>query len=98
MNQRALSSVIKLLEETVVQSEKPEFTCRQLAMVLLCVENKGMTGTELAARLDLTRGGVSRNYKALGPEGSQCLIRDENGKILPEPKVVDAITHLLDSF
>ena len=98
MNKRALRSVIKLLEETVVMSDKPEFSCRQLTMVLLCVLNEGMTNTELAERLDLTRGGVSRNYKALGPEGSLCVIKDENGKILPEPKVVEGIAHILDSF
>ena len=98
MNQRALKCVIKLLEDTVVQSEKPEFSCRQLTMVLLCVENGGMTNKDLAERLDITPGGGTRNYKALGPEGSKCLYKTEDGMILPQDYVVNAITEILSEF
>ena len=98
MNSRALKSVINLLEETVVQSEKPEFTCRQLTMVLLCVLNDGMTNKDLAERLDITPGGVTRNFKALGPEGSDCLYKKDDGRIMPNEYVVTEITKILSEF
>ena len=98
MNQRALKCVIKLLEDTVVQSEKPEFSCRQLTMVMLCVQNGGMTNKDLAERLDITPGGVTRNFKSLGPEGSDCLYKTEDGVIVPKDYVVNAITEILSEF
>lgn len=95
MNHCALRNVITLLEQTVVQSEKPEFTCRQLMMVLMCIENGSMTNKELAERLDITPGGVTRNYKTLGPEGSGCLYKDQDGRIMPAEYVVTEVSRIL---
>ena len=98
MNTRALKALIHLLEETVVCSEKPEFTCRQFLMVLYCLEaNGGITTGDLAKKLDITSGGVSRNYASLGPEGSGCL--EKEGKLIkPHENVRVAIAKLLDEF
>ena len=49
-------------------------------MVLYCLEADGITTGDLAKKLDITSGGVSRNYKTLGPEGSGCLEKD--GKLI----------------
>jgi len=97
MNTRALEALINLVEQTVVGSEKRECTCRQFLMVLYCLEKDGMTTGELAKRLDITSGGVSRNYASLGPEGSGCLEKD--GKLIkPHEHVRVAIAKLLDEF
>ena len=93
-----MRNVIALLEQTVVQSEKPEFTCRQLMMVLMCIEKGGMTNKELAKRLDITPGGVTRNYKVLGPEGSRCLHKDQDGRIMPVKYVVSEVSKILSAF
>jgi len=90
--------VITLLEETVVQCDKPEFTCRQLAMVLLCLQNDGMSNKDLAEKLDITPGGVTRNFTSLGPEGTRCLYKDDNGLIKAQQYVVEEITAILSEF
>ena len=66
-------------------------------MVLYCLEADGLTTGDLAKRLDITSGGVSRNYKTLGPEGSGCLVKD--GKVIkPAEHVKEGIAELLSEF
>jgi len=98
MDKRALGCVITLLEETVVQTDKPEFTCRQLTMVLLCLQNDGMSNKDLAEKLGITPGGVTRNFKVLGPDGTKCLYKDDNGLIKAERYVIEEITAILSKF
>ena len=98
MDKRALGCVIELLDKTVVQCDKPEFTCRQLAMVLLCLQNDGMSNKDLAEKLDITPGGVTRNFTVLGPEGTRCLYKDDNGLIKAQKYVVEEITAILSEF
>ena len=93
MNELALQRVIDLLKATVVGVDKSEYSCRQFLMTLLVVQSGGITQRELAKRLGITEGGVSRSYKSLGPEGSGCLDKVD-GKVVADPHVIDALAEI----
>ena len=97
MNYAALQKVIELLEATVAGIGKPEYSCRQFLMTLLVVQQGGMTQRDIAKRLGITEGGVSRSYKSLGPEGSCCLDK-RDGKVIADPHVVDALAAIFENW
>ena len=97
MNELALQRVIDLLEATVVGVDKSEYSCRQFLMTLLVVQSGGITQRELAKRLGITEGGVSRSYKSLGPEGSGCLNKVD-GKVVADPHVIDGLAKIFEDW
>ena len=92
MNTRALSSMIRVMEETRVAHKG--ITCAQFMMVLYAVQSGGITQKELADKLEVTEGAISRNLKTLGPEGTGCLAI-ENRKVVADPHVIEHMTALL---
>ena len=88
MDSHSFKAVISLLEQTVSSHE--QFTCRQLLTVLYAAEAGGMLQKDLAAKVGVSEGTISRNYKVLGPEGTGCL-RKEGDLVLPSTKVCEGI-------
>ena len=91
MDYPALKAVISLLEQTVASHE--QFTCRQLLTVLYAAEAGGMLQKDLAEKVGVSEGTISRNYKVLGPEGTGCL-RKEGDQVLPDTHVVEGLKAL----
>jgi len=95
MNTKALDKLIDVVERTVGAYE--QVTCKQFLMVLYAIQTGGMTQKELANRVGVDQGTVSRNLKILGPEGTGCLYKDGN-LVKPSEKVVSALTGILQDF
>ena len=95
MDYPALKAVIALVEQSVAAHE--QITCRQLLTVLYAAEAGGMLQKDLAAKLGVSESTVSRNYKVLGPEGTNC-IRKEGDLVLPDEHVLEALEQLFANF
>ena len=95
MNTEALDKLIDVVERTVGAYE--QFTCKQFLMVLYATQTGGVTQKELADRIGVDQGTVSRNLKVLGKEGTGCLYKDGN-LVKPSQKVIEGLTEILQDF
>ena len=95
MNTKALDKLIDVIERTVGAYE--QFTCKQFLMVLYAAQTGGMTQKDLAERIGVDQGTVSRNLKILGPDGTCCLYKEGN-LVKPAEKVVSGLTEILEDF
>ena len=95
MQKATLRQVIELLEGTVGANSK--VTCTQFLTVLHAVVTGGISQKDLADKLDITEGAVSRNMKVLGPEGSSCMCKD--GKLVKaDPHVIERVNAIMNSW
>ena len=95
MNAPALKAVITLLEQSIAAHE--QVTCRQLLTVLYAAESGGMLQKDLAAKVGVGEGTMSRNYKVLGPNGSGCLKKDGD-LVTADEHVISGLEELFGNF
>ena len=91
MNKADVQKTIKLLYGTI--GAKSDITCTQFLLVMTVFVEGGLTQVEIAQRLGITEGAVSRNIQKLGPDGTGCLRKD--GRIIRvDDHVIEAITKI----
>ena len=95
MNKSVLAGIISLLEQSVASLGC--VTCRQLLTVLYAEQAGGISQKELARKLGVTEGAVSRNYETLGPEGTKCLSK-KNGLVMTDKHMSETLNELFQGF
>ena len=87
----AIEMMVKVLMGTVAAKEN--VSCKQLMMVLYCLRSGGMRTVDLARELDCDSASISRCFNGkngLGPAGSGCLTKADDGRIQVENHVIEA--------